>query len=313
MLKICETLRVVSPVGLRSKKSTGSASKRWNTCNDNRASISRRSDFDDFAPGVAQEAFHSRLRDENQRDHAQRRQRLVSDHPVDCDHNEERRQDLQDAQADRSGGDLPKAPALLEHEARDPGEGKGLLLSGRSSLAAHEHRPMPHVCEAKLIDRDGLVAGTAWILQIHEASVSVARDEDAGTAVGEQEHQRRVRLHPHELPPTQARRLGPQSVFARPGDKSGGRGHLAGRSAEFTPVEVDPMVPRDSDERGHTRLSRVPLAFVFGRFIAAEQAKRVWKMDVRSESTKQLHSRFASALDGMHKKATPSCANSIRH
>ena len=41
------------------------------------------------------------------------------------------------------------------------------------------------------------------------------------------------------------------------------------------------MVPRDSDERVHTRLSRVPLAFVFGRFIAAEQAKRVWKMDVR--------------------------------
>ena len=68
---------------------------------------------------------------------------------------------------------------------------------------------MPDVCEAKLIDGDGLVTGAAWILQIYCAGIGVARDQDAGTAVGKQEHQWRVRLHADQVAPTQARRLRP--------------------------------------------------------------------------------------------------------
>ena len=73
------------------------------------------------------------------------------------------------------------------------------------------------------------------------------------------------------------------------------------------------MVPRDSGERGHTRLSCVPLPSCSAAFRAAEQAKRVGKMDVRLRIHEAAPLLVRLALDGMHKKATPSCAKSIRH
>ena len=315
ILKICEILRVVSPVGFRSKKSIGSASKRRKTCNDNRRVNSGRDDLDEFAASVPEQRFVACRDNEYQRDHGERRHGVVRDHPVDRDHNEERWQDLQDAQADRSSGDLPKIPPLLQHEARNPRRTRRALLR-RTFLARGERAIRPLAISLRgearrprqARRRDGLDPSNRL------RQCAIARDQNARAAVGKQEHQRGVRLNSHELPPTQARRLGPQSVFARPGDQSCGRGHFSGSSSGMQRGRGRPRgTARQRRGRPHALEPRPACLRVSALCRCSSRRSGSGRWMSVSESTKQLRSRSASAFDGVHKKATPSCANSIRH
>ena len=83
---------------------------------------SRRGDLNDFPPRIAEKRFIGGGEDEHERDHAEGRDALVREHPVDCDHDEEGRQNLQDTQTDRSGHDLAQAVTLLQDETGDPPE-----------------------------------------------------------------------------------------------------------------------------------------------------------------------------------------------
>jgi hypothetical protein len=135
----------------------------------------------------------------------------VSEHPVDRDHDQKWRKNLQHTERNRCREHLTQVPPLAHHQPGEPSQRERLFLRGGAADATHQQDlSLPELGQTQFIDRDGcLVLRRPRVLQENHIARGVRRHAESRAAVAEQQHERRVGLETKELAPAQPHRFPP--------------------------------------------------------------------------------------------------------
>lgn len=212
--------------------------------------------FDDLAPRVADQRFVDRHEDQHERDQRERRHRVVGENPVECRHDQEWRQDLQNADRQGGGQDLAEIALLREDEPGEPTEREGGLVVRRRARAADEKGlAVPDPLKAQLVDLDAGAAGARRSLDEADASLTIAARDEGGMPVGKKHNDGADVFQPHELGPAHAHRPGPEAGRRCPCRERGRRRYRTfGLARVVGGIEVSAMVVCDPHDRHDTRL-----------------------------------------------------------
>jgi hypothetical protein len=207
---------------------------------------------DDQPARMAQNGFVS---DHDGQDHGEQNEgriALMGEHLVDRRHDDERRQDRENAEGHRSDADIAQRALLDHYEPRQPAQVERLVrLADTAIRAEHQCIAGPDLTQPKFVHghrrfrRPG-----ARVLQEDDLLVLVHPGQQAGTSVGEQQHHRPGVLETHQVPPAQPHRARPHPGILGPlRQRSGCRLRLAAAQPEFVGVKFRSVEPRGEDNR----------------------------------------------------------------
>ena len=153
------------------------------------------------------------------RDQRQGRIGAVGQHLVDHRHDQERREDGQDAQRERGEADLAQRALLLHHEAEQPAQRERRVGLREAAVGAQQHRLAgPHLAQPQFVHRHRRIGlGCGRVLDEDDLVLGVDAGQQARGAVVEQQHHRAGVVEPHQVAPAQPDRARPHAGILRPG------------------------------------------------------------------------------------------------
>ena len=213
----------------------------------------------DQPPRITQQRLVDDGDADDDRDQRQGRIGVVGQHLVDHGHDQERREDGQNAQRERSDTDLAQRALLLQHEAEQPAQRERRVGFREAAVGAQQHRlAAPHFAQPQFVHRYRRIArGRRRVLDEGDLVFGVDAGQQARGAVVEQQHHRPGVVEPHEVAPAQPHRARPHAGVLRPaGKRRGGRRRIARRAAEIAGIEFQPVVAAGDDHGEQARMDR---------------------------------------------------------
>ena len=108
----------------------------------------------DQPPRIAEQRLVEDGDADDDRDQHQGRIGVVGQHLVDHGHDQERREDGQNAQRERSDTDLAQRALLLHHEAEQPAQRERRVGFRKAAVGAQQHRlAAPHFAQPQFVHR----------------------------------------------------------------------------------------------------------------------------------------------------------------